>query len=376
VRPWLIALALLASAAPVAAMPAQRIVTLAPHLAELVHAAGAGDRLVGTVAWSDFPAEVQSLPQVGDAFRLDLEMLAVLAPDLVLAWQGGNPDHMLAQLERHGYRVVALAPERLDDIAAHLEEIGRLAGTQATAQAAAADYRAALAAERRAHAGKPVLRVFYQVSWRPLYTVGGRQLISEVITLCGGENIFAELGELAPERLDDIAAHLEEIGRLAGTQATAQAAAADYRAALAAERRAHAGKPVLRVFYQVSWRPLYTIGGRQLISEVITLCGGENIFAELGELAPAVALEAVLARDPEVILTADIQRAELEEWRRWPGVTAVARDQLYAVDGDLVVRASPRILAGTRQVCGALDQARRGEEGSRKDAERQSRRDE
>jgi iron complex transport system substrate-binding protein len=258
-----------------AAAPALRIVTLAPHLAELVHAAGAGQQLVGAVEWTDYPTAAAALPRVGDAFRLDLEALAALAPDLVLAWRGGNPDHMLEQLELRGYRVVALAPEQLDDIGVHLVEIGRLAGSVEPARAAA-------------------------------------------------------------ER---------------------------YRAGLEALRRAQAGKPEVRVFYQVSWRPLYTVGGRQLISEVIALCGGRNVFAELGELAPAVGMEAVIARDPEVILTADVQHAELAEWRRWPSISAVARGHLYSVDGDLVVRATPRILEGARQVCEALDEARRGGEG-------------
>lgn len=265
-----IALAMLCIAGGAAAAPALRIVTLAPHLAELVYAAGAGERLVGTVEWSDYPPAAAALPRVGDAFRLDLEALAALEPDLVLGWRGGNPDHLLEQLEQRGYRVVALAPRRLDDVAAQLVEIGRLAGTSTTAAAAAAAYRAGL---------------------------------------------------------DEL-------------------------------RRAQAGKRELSVFWQVSWRPLYTVGGGQMISEVIALCGGRNIFRELGELAPAVGVEAVIARDPEVILTARVQRAELAEWHRWPAVAAVARGHLYAVDGDLVVRAAPRILEGARQMCAALDRAR------------------
>ena len=256
--------------APADATPARRIVTLAPHLAELVYAAGAGDRLVGTVEWSDYPPAAQQLARVGDAFRVDLESLAILRPDLLLAWRGGNPDHLLEQLEDRGHRVVALAPERLDDIALHLETIGRLAGT--------------------------------------------------------------------PE--------------------PAAAAAARYRTELAALRAAQAGKREVRVFYQVSWRPLYTVGGRQLISEVIGLCGGRNVFEDLGALAPAVGIEAVIARNPEVILAGAAQRGELEQWRRWPTIDAVAQGQLHAVDGDLVVRASPRILGGIRQVCAALDTAR------------------
>lgn len=258
------------AARPDAPPPAQRIVTLAPHLAELVFAAGAGEQLVGTVAWTDYPPAAAALPHIGDAFRLDLEALAALQPDLVLGWKGGNPDHLLEQLVQRGYRVVALEPRRLDDIGRHLVEIGELAGTEAAAREAAAIYRV------------------------DLYGL----------------------------------------------------------------RRAHAGKAELRVFYQISWRPLYTVGGRQLISEIITLCGGRNLFADLGDLAPAVAMEAVIARDPQVILTAEGQSVDLDEWRRWPGISAVAAGHLYTVDGDLVVRPSPRILEGTRQVCAALDLAR------------------
>jgi iron complex transport system substrate-binding protein len=261
---------LAAAAAAAPPVPAQRIVALAPHLAELVYAAGAGERLVGAVAWTDYPPEAAELPRIGDAFRLDLEALAVLQPDLVLAWKGGNPDHMLEQLEQRGYRVVRLAPQRLDDVATHLLEIGRLTGTPEPARRAAESYRSGL---------------------------------------------------------DEL-------------------------------RREHAGKRELRVFYQVSWRPLYTVGGSQLITEVMALCGGRNIFAELGELAPAVGMEAVIARDPEVILTSDVQQGELVEWGRWPGVTAVARGHLYSVNGDLLVRAAPRILQGIREICARLDDAR------------------
>jgi iron complex transport system substrate-binding protein len=250
--------------------PARRIVTLAPHLAELVHAAGAGDRLVGVSEWSDYPPGVEQLPRVDNAFQVDQERLAALAPDLVLGWRGGNPDRMLAQLEQRGYRVVALETATLDDVALQLEAIGRLAGTS------------------------------------------------------------------------DIAAQ----------------AARRYREALAALRAEQAGKAELRVFYQVSWQPLYTIGGRQLISRVIALCGGRNVFADVETLAPAVGLEAVVARDPQVILGGGSQADQFDGWQRWGTVSAVAGGHMYAVDGNLVTRPAPRILAGARQVCAALDRAR------------------
>lgn len=177
---------------------ARRIVALAPHLTELVYTAGAGDRLVGVVAWSDFPPAAQELPQVGDAFRVDLERLALLRPDLVLAWQSGNPPQMIGQLERHGYRVVTLATPGLDAVADNLVAIGQLAGTSTAAGAAAAAYRAELAALRDRHAAKTRVTVFYQISPQPLYTVGGPHPISEIIATCGGRNIFGDLATPAP----------------------------------------------------------------------------------------------------------------------------------------------------------------------------------
>ena len=109
------------------AATASRIVSLAPHVTELVYAAGAGDRLVGVVEYSDYPAEAQELPLIGDAFRLDYEAVAQLQPDLVLAWQSGTPRETRDRLRSLGYRVVELEPASLEDIVRELRAVGRLA---------------------------------------------------------------------------------------------------------------------------------------------------------------------------------------------------------------------------------------------------------
>ena len=178
--------------------PAQRIVTLAPHLTELVYTAGAGDRLVGVVAWSDYPPAARELPQIGDAFRVDLERLAQLRPDLVLGWETGNPAEVIAQLERHGYRVVTLATPGLDAVADNLVAIGELAGTTDIAGVAAADYRRSLSALRTQYAEARAVSVFYQISPQPLYTVGGPHPITQMIETCGGRNIFDDIDAMAP----------------------------------------------------------------------------------------------------------------------------------------------------------------------------------
>jgi iron complex transport system substrate-binding protein len=178
--------------------PADRIITLAPHLAELVFAAGAGDRLVGVVEFSDYPPLARALPRIGDAFRLDQEALAALRPDLILGWASGNPVPMLERLSELGYRVVALEPAGLEGIAGHLREIGHLAGQSAMAEPAAAAFIDDLDELREQYADSAEITVLYQISTQPMLTISRRHLIGEAIEICGGVNIFAELDELTP----------------------------------------------------------------------------------------------------------------------------------------------------------------------------------
>lgn len=178
--------------------PAARIVTLAPHLSELVFASGAGPALVGRDSWSDHPLAARAAVDVGDAFRLDLERLVTLRPDIVLAWGGGTPPAAIAKLRELGLRVVVLRPDTLDDPARHLEMLGILTGHRDEATAAALRYRQALATLRTRAEGAGPLRVFYQVNEQPLYTVNGTAPLGQVITLCGGINPFAALAPLAP----------------------------------------------------------------------------------------------------------------------------------------------------------------------------------
>ncbi|MCA1799062.1 MAG: cobalamin-binding protein [Xanthomonadaceae bacterium] len=184
--------------APLVAAPAARIVTLAPHLAELVDAAGAGERLVGTVAYSDHPSFVAELPRVGDAFRIDLERLVALEPDLVLAWGEGNQAAVAADAERIGLRVVIIRTDRMDDIGANLRVVGRLAGTAEAAGAAADAFERRLETLRARYRRSTPVRVFYQISERPLYTVGGPHSVNDAIALCGGTNIFGSIEVPAP----------------------------------------------------------------------------------------------------------------------------------------------------------------------------------
>ena len=180
------------------ARPAQRIISLAPHITELLFAAGVGARIVGADAWSDYPPDARDIARIGDSSRIDLERVLALKPDLVVAWDSGNPRSDIAQLRRLGVPVFISEPRHLQDIADDLRKLGHLAGADASAEAAARAFEARVDALRAKYAEQPPLRVFYQISAQPLMTVNDAHLISALLTLCGGRNIFAALTPLAP----------------------------------------------------------------------------------------------------------------------------------------------------------------------------------
>lgn len=181
------------------AAPAQRVVSLAPHLTELMYAAGAGARLVGALEYSDYPAEAKALPRVGSEASIDLEALVALRPDLVIAWPNAGSARSVERIAALGIPVFRSEPRELEDIARTMETLGRLAGTQAPAGAAARTFRERAARIERRYAQRARVRVFYQVWDRPLVTVNGDHVISKVMRLCGGENVMAALPALAPE---------------------------------------------------------------------------------------------------------------------------------------------------------------------------------
>jgi iron complex transport system substrate-binding protein len=180
------------------AAPAVRIVSLAPHLTEIAFAAGAGDKLAGVARFSDFPAAAQRLPQVGDGARVDLERILVLKPDLVLAWKSGNQAGDITRLEELGFRVFVTEPRRLPDVPRLIRLIGALAGTMNSAEPAAAAFEREIAAVRAQYGARPPVRVFYEIWHQPLLTVNGKHMVSDVIDLCGGVNVFADAPLLTP----------------------------------------------------------------------------------------------------------------------------------------------------------------------------------
>lgn len=178
---------------------ARSIITLAPNLAELVFAAGAGGHLKAVVEYSNFPKQVAQIPRVGDAFRIDLERIIELKPDLVIAWKSGNPQTALQKLQQLGVSVWQVEITRPEEIAEIVEEISRAAGTHDIGKAVAFNLRERLDRLQEQNAGKAPLSFFYQIAPRPLYTINDQHIISRSLAICGGYNVFSDLSALAPQ---------------------------------------------------------------------------------------------------------------------------------------------------------------------------------
>ena len=179
--------------------PAQRVISLSPHLTELMYAIGAGDHLAGVARGSDFPSDAAALAEVGDASGLDFERILHLRPDLVLAWGSGNRSVDIARLRSLGLRVLVLEPQRLEDIPRHLRLLGNLTAQGERAQAVAREFERRVEALRNRYAGRARVGVLFEIWHQPLFTVNGGHIISKVLTLCAAENIFAALPRLAGE---------------------------------------------------------------------------------------------------------------------------------------------------------------------------------
>lgn len=177
--------------------PPQRIISLTPHLTELLFAVGAGSQVVGVDSASDYPQAVQALPRVGGYSRINFERILALKPDLVIAWVGGNRAADIHGLNKMGVPVLHTQATRLDDVARLLRLIGRASGHAEAGNAAARDFSAQLAA-LQAPVSQPPVKVFYQVWDRPLMTVGGTHWISDALALCGARNVFADLRAASP----------------------------------------------------------------------------------------------------------------------------------------------------------------------------------
>jgi iron complex transport system substrate-binding protein len=250
--------------------PAQRIVSLAPHITELLFAVGAGAAVVGTSDFSDYPEAARAIPRVGGGGGLDLEAILALRPDLVIAWESGNPAGQSRRLQQLGLPVFFSEPSRLEDIIFSLERFGQLTGRREEARVQVRAFADRLEALRRRYSGRDEVSVFYQIWERPLMSVNRQHVVSDVIRLCGGRNVFADLSALAPQIDSEavLAANPDVIvvGDAAGEPA----------ASLVAWRR----WPELKA---VSQRHLYTIQRELLVRHTPRLLEGAEQLCRLLE---------------------------------------------------------------------------------------------
>lgn len=178
--------------------PARRIISLSPHVTENLFAIGAGKAIVGAVNYSDYPEAAKAIERVGGYNGFDLERIRALKPDLIVAWQSGNPSKQLALIEALGIPLYIDNAKKLADVPTEMERLGVLTGHEAGAHAAASQFRDKIAKLEKSFAGKRPVRVFYQVWDRPLMTINREQIISDAMRVCGAVNVFGDLPAIAP----------------------------------------------------------------------------------------------------------------------------------------------------------------------------------
>lgn len=203
--------------------PAQRIVSLAPSMTELLFSLGAGEQLVGVMDYSDYPPAALTLPVVGRYDALDMERIVALQPDLIVAWRSGNPRGALNRLAALGFPVYVAEPDSLRSIGEHLARLGQLTGHAAQGAALNRQFSDQIQQLQTEFGDREPVSVFYQVWHSPMISVGGHELINDMIQLCGGDNIFAELPVGPKVNLEDVLARNPQVIIASGSSADAPA---------------------------------------------------------------------------------------------------------------------------------------------------------
>jgi len=255
-----------------------RIVSLAPGATESLFAAGGGQQVIATVQYSDQPSAALRVPRIGDASAIDLERLVALRPDVVVAWPGGGNPAQRAKIATLNIPIFDHQVVHLSDLPGSLERLGALSGTPRVAARAAGELAAQLAALTQRYAVRP--------------------------------------GSARPS-----------------------------------------------VLLQVWNRPIYTVGGRQLMSDALTVCGARNVFADLPEASPLVNIEAVIARNPDIIVVAAPPgegAAWLADWQRFPMLNAVKARRVVSFEDQGLSRLGPSVMPATAGLCEVLARLSRG----------------
>ncbi|MCL1146342.1 cobalamin-binding protein [Shewanella marinintestina] len=192
--------------------PAKRIVALSPHSVEMLYAIGAGDSIVATTEYADFPEAALDIPRIGGYHGVQIERILELNPDLVVVWASGNKAEDITRIKELGFKVFDSNPDTLEAVADELESLGELTGHQAQAKQVADDYRVKLAKLRSDNFAKAEVKVFYQLWSTPLMTVAKNSWIQQIISVCHGDNVFVDSASDYPHvSLETILLKLPEV---------------------------------------------------------------------------------------------------------------------------------------------------------------------
>jgi iron complex transport system substrate-binding protein len=252
---------------------AQRIISLSPNTTEILFHIGAGKKIVGADEYSNYPAAANDIVRVNNHAAANYELILSLQPDVVIAWQSGNGEQIIGRIRELGIPVFVVETATLNDIPHLYRRLGQLTGFEKKADL---------------QAGK--------------FSDGLNQLHDK---FSFGERV--------------------------------------------------------RVFYQIWNEPLMTLNGDHMVTDMIELCGGINIFSDAEALVPYVNIESVLAANPQIIISGGKNKNDLLDsgfWQKWQGISAVKNQQLYAIPSDLLQRHSNRILEGTGLMCEYIDLVR------------------
>jgi iron complex transport system substrate-binding protein len=252
---------------------AQRIISLSPNTTEILFHIGAGEKIVGADEYSNYPPAANKIVRVNNHAAANYELILSLKPDLVIAWQSGNGEKIISRIRELNIPVFVVETASLEDIPNLYRRLGQLSGyaSQANTQA-----------------------------------------------------------EKFSQRLNQL-------------------------------RKSFSSRQAIHVFYQIWNEPLMTLNGDHMVTDMIELCGGINVFADAAALVPYVNIESVVAANPQIIISGGKNKSDLLDsgfWRKWSGISAVKNKHLYAIPSDLLQRHSDRILEGTQLMCEYIDLAR------------------
>jgi vitamin B12 transport system substrate-binding protein len=175
------------------------IIALSPHIVEMLYDIGAGEQIIGTTSFADYPEQAKSIPIIGNYLRLQIEKVIALQPDYIIAWKSGNPSDDLARLKKLGFNIVYSQPNSFEDIAKEMREFGQLTGHEAQAETKAKKLLNDLEEITNQYHDKTPITVFYELWARPLTTVAKGSWPQQFLDICKAKNPFKQASAAYPQ---------------------------------------------------------------------------------------------------------------------------------------------------------------------------------